>query len=405
MTGATRFLPYGRQDINEADIAAVVAALKGDWLTGGPAVEAFEAAIAAAVSAPFAIVCSSGTAALHMAAMASELGPGHTAIVPAITFAATANAARFVGAEVVFCDVDPFSGLATPETIQEALIRAEPKAKVVFVVHLNGQTIDMDPIAKIAEAHGLTVVEDACHAIGAQSSKNVFVGQCAHSDMAAFSFHPVKTIAAGEGGAVTCKTAELANRLASLRSHGIVRDAAHFIEIDQAVSPSGITNPWYHEMQELGYNYRITDLQCALGKSQLERLCSFVSRRQHLVEVYDHALSRLKPFITPIRKVANGKPAWHLYVASVDFDEIGMTRAELMLALREFGIGTQVHYLPVYRHPYYRRRYGLITLPGAERYYSRCISLPLFTKMDDSDVSFVVDRLAHILSNRLGTRI
>ena len=399
---ASGFLPYGRQEIDEADIAAVVAALTSDWLTSGPAVNSFEIALADAVGAPHAVVCSNGTAALHLAAMASDLGPGDTVIVPAITFAATANAARYVGAEVVFCDVDPSNGLATPDTIEAALRRAGRTAKSIFVVHLNGQSADMVGIGEVARSFGVSIVEDACHAIGGTAKTTVQseskIGSCAESLMAVFSFHPVKTITSGEGGAISSRDKAVADRLRLLRSHGITRDPQDFSVPAQALAPDGSANPWYYEMAELGYNYRITDIQCALGQSQLRRLSEFVARRNNLAAIYDRLLTPLAPIVRPIRHGEHGTPAWHLYAVLIDFDAAGISRADAMKALRALDVGTQVHYLPVNRQPYYVNRYGLTALPGADSYYARCLSLPLFPAMTEQDVQKVVAALTTVLT-------
>jgi UDP-4-amino-4,6-dideoxy-N-acetyl-beta-L-altrosamine transaminase len=397
----SKFLPYGRQHIDEGDIAAVVAALKSDWLTTGPKVEAFEAALAKMVGASSAVVCSSGTAALHLAAIACDLAPRDAVIVPAMTFAATANAVRFVGAEVVFCDVDPTSGLATPDTVAAALQRAGGAAKSLFVVHLNGQTVDMVGIGRVARDHGVSIVEDACHAIGGASmtatGTETAVGSCVDSSMAVFSFHPVKTITSGEGGAITCRDAGLASRLKRLRNHGITRDPGEFSISQQAFDADGTVNPWYYEMAELGYNYRLTDIQCALGQRQLERLSGFVTKRRQLAAMYDQVLAPLAPTVLPIRKGCHGTPAWHLYVVLIDFEAAGVSRSQAMNALKAKGIGTQVHYIPVNRQPYYLNRYGSNPLPGADSYYARCLSLPLFPGMTHQDVHDVVNTLAGIL--------
>jgi len=399
---APKFLPYGRQHVDEEDIAAVVATLKSDWLTTGPRVEAFEAALTGMVGAPRAVACSSGTAALHLAAIACDLAPSDVVVVPAMTFAATANAIRFVGAEVVFCDVDPTTGLATPDTIEAALQQAGRAAKAVFVVHLNGQTVDMVGLTRVTKNRAVLVVEDACHALGSTSMTTddieLPVGACADSKMAVFSFHPVKAITSGEGGAVTCRDSALASRLRRLRSHGITRETDELSVAEQAFDADGTVNPWYYEMVELGYNYRITDIQCALGRRQLERLPVFAARRRELVAMYDQALAPLAPIVKPIGKVGRGKPAWHLYVVLVDFEAAGVSRSQTMKALQARGIGTQVHYIPVNRQPYYVNRYGVHALPGADSYYARCLSLPLFPTMTAEDVGDVVSALKSILS-------
>ena len=395
------FLPYGKQEIDDADISAVVTALKSDFLTTGPLVDSFERALEQAVGAPHAVVCSNGTAALHLAALSMDFTPGDPVIVPALTFAATANAIRYVDGEVVFCDVDPATGLATPATVEAAWRRSGKAAKALFVVHLNGQSADVAALCRFAEARGLRIVEDACHAIGGTSQDvngdDVAIGSCHDSDLAVFSFHPVKTITAGEGGAVTSRDPRIADRLRRLRSHGITREVAAFAMPEQAFDSDGAENPWYHEMQELGFNYRITDVQCALGISQLRRLQSRIARREALAQRYDRGFANLAPVLTPIKRAGHGTPAWHLYVVLIDFASLGRSRARIMGALKQKGVGTQVHYLPVNRHPYYVARYGASSFKGADAYYERCLSLPLFPSMTDDDVDAVIEALSDVL--------
>lgn len=405
MTDADRsFLPYARQSIDEGDIAAVAAVLRGDWLTTGPKVKAFEETFAAKVGARFAVSCSSGTAGLHLASLALALGEGDAIVMPALTFLATANAARYVGAEVIFAGVDPDSGLMGAADLNAALEGAADKgAKAVFPVHLNGQCRDMEAIAALAAERGLKVVEDACHALGTtyrtDRGETVSVGSCRHGDIAVFSFHPVKIIAMGEGGAVTTNDEALYERLVKLRNHGITHDANAFENAELAFDGDGSANPWYYEMPELGFNYRASDINCALGLSQLGKLDHFVSRRRALAARYDDLLAPLAPLVRPVSRVADCEPAWHLYVVLIDFTTAGISRAVLMQRLRDEGIGTQVHYIPVYEQPYYRRRYGRQSLPGAEAYYARALSLPLFPAMSEADVERVVGALRGHLGN------
>ena len=298
-----KFLPYGRQVIDDDDIAAVVAVLKGDFLTTGPTVEKFEAAFAERVGARFAVACSSGTAALHLATLAAGLGEGDSAIVPTVTFLATANAVRFVGADVVFADVDKATGLLRPEDLEMAIAASSGNAKAVLPVHLGGQSADMAAIAKIAKRHGMIVIEDACHALGTTLDDGV-VGDCQHSAMAAFSFHPVKTIAMGEGGAVTTNDPVLYEKLTRLRNHGMTRDPQRFSNDDLAFGDDGSPNPWYYEMPEVGFNYRASDIHCALGLSQLRKLDAFVSARRSLADTYDRLLAPFAPYDRP----SNGRP-------------------------------------------------------------------------------------------------
>ncbi|TWB38554.1 UDP-4-amino-4,6-dideoxy-N-acetyl-beta-L-altrosamine transaminase [Nitrospirillum pindoramense] len=396
------FLPYGRQSIDEDDIAAVAAVLRGDWLTQGPTVSRFEQAFADVVGARHAIACANGTAALHLACMALDLGPGDAMVVPSVTFLATANAARYCGAEVAFADVDPLTGLMGRAQAEAALARAEAagwRVRALAPVHLAGQAADMDALADLAEARGLALIEDACHAVGSRRAgrggDSIAIGACDRSAMACFSFHPVKTIAAGEGGMVTTNDDALARALRRDVSHGMVRDPAAFQDREAAFAADGAINPWYYEMPSPGYNYRLTDIQAALGLSQLGKLDRFVARRAEMAARYDDRLAPLAPLIRPAGR-SGGTPAWHLYVALLDFAALGRDRAAVMAQLRAAGVGSQVHYIPVHHQPYYRARYGRLDLPGADGWYGACLSLPLFPAMTDGDVDRVAAALARL---------
>jgi UDP-4-amino-4,6-dideoxy-N-acetyl-beta-L-altrosamine transaminase len=391
------FLPYARQLIDDDDVRAVADALRGDYLTTGPTVAMFEAEFAAKTGARQAVACSNGTAGLHIAAMAIGLGPGDAAIVPTMTFLATANCVRYTGADVIFADVDPATGLITPETASAALARAGTRnVKALFVVHLNGQCADMPGLAALGRANGLKIVEDACHALGGEAG-GAPVGACAWSDFAVFSLHPAKTVTMGEGGVVTTNDPEYARRMRLDRSHGLERDSAHFTDRELGFAPDGLPNPWYYEMAEPGYNYRATDFQCALGRSQLAKLDRFVARRAELAERYRIRLDGLAPLVSPLGRVATGRPAWHLCPALIDFAAVGKDRGTVMRELSARGIGTQVHYIPVHRQPYYRSIDSALHLPGAEAYYARVLSLPLYVGLADEDVDRVVGELASVL--------
>lgn len=377
------FLPYGRQTIEDDDIAAVAAALRGDYLTTGPTVEAFETAFREVVGAAHAVACSNGTAALHMTMLAAGIGPGDVCIVPSITFLATANCAAYVGADVVFADVDPDSGLMTAETLAEALGRAKRRrVRAVLPVHLRGDVCDLPALATLAGEAGAIVVEDAPHALGScfiHGNDLDQVGDCAHSAMSTFSFHPVKTIATGEGGMVTTNDPALAERLRLARAHGMTR------------TPDA--DPWLYQMAEPGFNYRLPDINCALGLSQLTKLPRFIDRRRALAAAYEAALAPLAPLVRPAARPQGSDPVLHLLTVLIDFAAAGKTRRQVVEALAAKGIGSQVHYIPVHSQPYWVAKNGPLDLPGARAWYDRCLSLPLYPAMADGDVGRVVEAL------------
>ena len=379
-------------------MAAVVAALRGERLAHGPKVGEFEAAFAAAAGAPEAVACSSGTAALHLALAALDVGPGDVCIVPAITFLATATAARLCGAEVVFADVDPSSGLLTAETFEAARRHAGRKAKCVVAVHLGGRICRMDEISEAARAMDVQVVEDACHALGGRDVQGDSVGACARSDAAAFSFHPVKTIAAGEGGMVATRDPERAARMRRLANQGVTKDLDAISDPALSLDAEGRLNPWSYEQVELGFNYRMNEIEAALGLSQLSKLDLFVRRRRELSLLYDLTLEPLGPVVQSVRPGAPGQRiSPHLHQVLIDFDSAGVDRATVMRRLAKRGVGTQVHYIPVYRQPYFARRYGELRLERAEAFYTRVLALPLFPAMRNQDIERVVSALAEAL--------
>ncbi len=376
------FLPYGRQTIEADDIAAVAKSLSGDYLTTGPKIAEFEKEFCKVVKAKHCIVVGNGTHALHLACIAAGLGAGDYAIVPAVTFLATANAVRYCGADVLFADVDPQTGLMRPEDIV-AVIEKNPtkNIKAVLPVHLTGQTVDLHFMREICDRHGMIMIADAAHAVGSECG-GIPVGAGIHEHMTIFSFHPVKTIALGEGGAITTNDDAMAKKMRTMRGHGMEQQPEN--------------GPWFYSMDDIGYNYRITDFQCALGLSQLAKLDRFIARRRVIANMYDALLADLAPVVLPPRRVNDQEPAWHLYAVRIDFQKLGMTRAELMNALRVRNIGTQVHYIPVSSQPYYINLYGKQDLPGAEYYYEHTLSLPLFPLMTDDDVAYVVQSLKEI---------
>jgi UDP-4-amino-4,6-dideoxy-N-acetyl-beta-L-altrosamine transaminase len=387
------YLPYGRQSIDDDDVETVAEALRAEMLTTGPLVERFEAVFAQATDAIEAVACNSGTAALHLAAMASGIQAGEFAIVPTITFLATANVFRMCGAEVLFCDVDPDTGLMTAATLSKALGEAQRmgrRTRAVVPVHLNGRFCDMPAIADIAENNGLEVIEDACHALGAS-----LAGACLHSSAACFSTHPVKAMTTAEGGIVTTRSAERARLMRRLRSHGMERDASAF-QLRDIAFEHGLPNPWHYEMTAIGYNYRLPDVLCALGMSQLRKLGRLHERRCQIAAQYDTLLADLAPVVRPA-SLGAGLHGWHLYAVLIDYRAIGSTRKRVVDALREEGIGTQVHYIPVHRQPYYAERYGHVRLTGADAYFDRSLSIPFFPSMTDLDVARVAGALRRIV--------
>lgn len=368
-----KFLPYGRQMVEEEDIAAVVDVLRSDWLTTGPKVKEFEEAIAARVGARYGVVFSSGTAALHAAAFAARLGPGDEAITTALTFAATANCILYSGAKPVFADVCNDTLNLDPDQVRQFI---SPQTKAILPVDYAGHPADLDAFREMADDHGLVIIEDAAHALGA-IYKNRPVGSLA--DMTIFSFHPVKHITTGEGGMVVTNNEEFAQRLRIFRNHGIKSDACERSAAGQ----------WYYEMTDLGYNYRLPDINCALGLSQLGRLDKNLSRRRDVAKRYDDAFLKNEAILTPkVRPFVEA--AWHLYPVRV---VNGLDRNEFFKALRAENLGVNVHYIPVHLHPYYRARFGCQdgTYPVAEKAYSQLISLPMFHTLTDADVNDVIE--------------
>jgi perosamine synthetase len=371
------YLPYGRQSIDDDDIEAVVAALRSDWLTTGPRVPRFEEAVASACGAGGAVAVSSGTAALHAAMRAIGIGPGDEVIVPAMTFAATANAVVYCGGRPVFADVEPDTLLLSRESVERLI---GPRTRAVVAVDYAGQPCDYDALRTLTEPRGLKLVADACHSLGAYD-RGRRVGSIA--DVSALSFHPVKHITTGEGGAVVSNDENVIASARIFRNHGITTD--HRQREKQG--------SWFYEMTALGYNYRITDIQCALGISQLTKLERWVDRRREIAARYDDALRGL-PDVRPLQTRPEARHAYHLYVVSIG-DSVAGGRDGVFSALRAVGIGVNVHYIPVHLHPFYRREFGTSrgTCPVAEAAYERIVSLPMFPAMRDSDVDRVVEAL------------
>jgi perosamine synthetase len=370
-------IPYGRQEITDEDVAAVARALRDPFLTQGPRVQEFEARLADLTGARYAVAFNSGTAALHAAYFAAGIGPGRSVLTSPITFAATANAALYLGGGVRFADVDPDTILLDPVAATGV---SDSEIGVLAPVHFGGQVADMESLARLARDRGWTVVEDGAHALGASyataEGTRYRVGECAHSAMCCFSFHPVKHVTTGEGGAVTTNVEDHYRKLIRFRSHGITRDPAEL---------SGSEGPWYYEQLDLGYNYRLTDVQCALGISQLARLPRSVERRRAIAARYDAAFAAAGVRTLAVPPWSAG--AYHLYVIRVP----AARRRRVFEGLRSAGIGVNVHYIPVYHHPYYRRHgFQSTSFPRSEAYYEEAITIPMFPGLSDDQVDFVV---------------
>jgi len=399
MSKPQRFLGYGRQTIAPEDIDAVLSVLQGDFLTQGPKVQEFEEALAAYCNVKHAIAVSSGTAALHLAVLAAGVERGTWGITQPLTFVASANCMLYEGMAVDFVDVDPDTLMLSPRSLQEKLRAGQPdgaETSMIIPVAFAGLSSRMQEIRAVA-GHRV-VIEDACHALGGRDENGQPVGSCANADMTVFSFHPVKPLTTAEGGAITTNDDTLAYRLRLLRTHGITRESC--------INRQAAKAPWYYEQQMLGYNYRMSDLQAALGLSQLRRLDKFLARRQEIVARYDSAF-RNCPRIALHQASAEQRrrSGHHLYVISLDFDKIGISRAEAMHWLRQRNIGTQVHYIPVHHQPYHaallRQRGVVISAPATEAFYAQCLSLPCFPGMSDAEVEWVADQVLQLASGRL----
>lgn len=379
-------IPYGRQDVSEVDIQAVVDVLRSDFLTQGPVVPAFEKALAEYCGANYAVAVNSATSALHIACLALGVGPGDVVWTSPITFVASANCARYCGANVDFVDIDPRTYNLSVDRLTEKLEEAKKKdklPKVVIPVHLCGQPCDMEKIHALSQQYGFRIIEDASHAVGGRY-KGEPIGNGRYSDITVFSFHPVKIITTGEGGMALTNNSELAGHMARVRSHGITRDTTEMTH-----APDG---PWYYQQIELGFNYRMTDLQAALGLSQMQRLDEFVARRHALAAGYNKLLKSV-PVTIPWQH-ADSFSGLHLYVIRIHADAIRASHREVFERLRVGGIGVNLHYIPIYRQPYYERLgFNRSDFPEAERYYAEAISLPMYTELTEAQQLEVVQRL------------
>lgn len=367
-------IPYGKQTIDQDDIQAVVDVLKSDFLTTGPKIAEFEQIVADYVGAKYAVAISNGTSALHAACFAAGIGPGDEVITTPLTFAASANCVLYCGGTPVFADVDPKTYNIDPEDIQRKIT---DRTKAIIAVHLAGQPCDMDAIHSIAREHGLIVIEDGAHALGSVY-KGKKVGSM--SDMTTFSFHPVKPITTGEGGMILTDNEDFYKKMILFRSHGITRDDSMMTRND---------GPWFYQQFDLGYNYRITDIQCALGCSQMKKLDRFLARRKEIVAHYNEAFADCDNIITPYQ-LSDTESGWHLYIVQVK----NCDRRQVFEKMREKGIGVNVHYIPVYMHPYYQEHgYENVHCANAEEIYSHIISLPLYPGLTSEQQDYVIDTL------------
>lgn len=379
---------YGHQHITEKDIQAVERVLHSNWLTQGPAIEAFEKKVANYCGAKYAVAVTNATSALHIACKAAGLGEGDVLWTSPITFTASANCGRYCGADVDFVDIDDKTYNMSVAELRHKLETAVKKPKVVIPVHLAGQSCDMESIKALADEYGFKIIEDASHATGADY-KNTKVGSCCYSDMTVFSFHPVKIVTTGEGGIVLTNNKELYEKLKLYRSHGITRDSD--------LMTQEADGPWYYQQIELGFNYRMTDMQAALGCSQMDSLDEFVARRRYLVKRYNEKLKNL-PLRTPYQDEATN-PSWHIYIIRVDFTKVKLSKKEIFARMRDSGIVLNLHYIPVHTQPYYQKLgFQKGDFPVSEKYYEEAITLPLYYDLTDEQQDEVIEALKEVLA-------
>jgi len=379
MSGSS-FIPYGRQNITEEDIDSIITVLKSDFLTQGPAVQDFEKEICKVTDSKYCVVVSNGTAALHLAVLALDLPENSIGHTTTNTFVASANCMSYCNLKTKLVDIDSETFNIDLEKLEESY---EENSRLVVPVHFAGRAVDMENLSLSAKKHNIKIIEDASHALGSKYADGSPVGNCKYSDLTTFSFHPVKTVTSGEGGAITTNSEELYKKLCLLRTHGIERE--------------GLKNShgsWYYQMTELGFNFRITDIQAALGLSQIKRISQITNRRQEIVKKYNSSFRNID-WITPPSDKNDSNTTFHLYILRFDHEKLGLKKDEIILHLRERNIGTQIHYIPVHLQKYYQEKFNYKEgdFPAAESYYHRALSIPLYPTMTDSDVEYVIEEI------------
>ena len=388
-------IPYGKQHIDKADIAAVSKALKNEYLTQGSLIEKFEKLVSKYVGSKYAVAVSSCTAGLHLSAKVSGLNKNNQLLTSANTFVSTANSALYCGSKVVFSDIDPFTGNMSIADI-ENILKKNKKIKALSPVHFSGVPLNMKKIHKISKKYKLFVYEDAAHALGSRYIDGSRVGNCKYSDLTVFSFHPIKSITTGEGGLITTNNKKIYEKLKRLRSHGIEKFSKKFVSKKNS-SNKNKNSPWYFEMQELGYHYRITDIQCALGITQLKKINKFIKKRESISKRYDLAFKNVLN-CKILQKNLKKWSSHHLYVLKIDFNKINISKSEFMNKLKKKGIITQVHYIPVYLHPFYRnKKESQKKLKNTEEYYEQALSIPIYYDLKEKDQKYVIDNIKKII--------
>lgn len=392
-----RFLPYSRQNIDKNDIRSVSKVLKSNFITQGPEINNFEKSFAKYVGAKYAVACATGTAALHISCLALNLNKRSKVLTSPITFVASANCAEFIGSKIDLVDIDETNHCMSAQQLEKKL-KKQKKIDLVIIVHMAGQSADMEKIFKLKKKYKFKIIEDSCHALGGNYKKHK-VGSCKFSDISTFSFHPVKPITTGEGGMVTTNNKDIYEKLVLFRTHGITKNPNNFINKKNSKDDKGSINRWYYEMINLGYNYRLTDIQAVLGKNQLTKLDKYTKERNKIAKRYDEAFKK-NNLITVLDVKENSYHAYHLYTLLIDFKTLGKSRNEVMKELLTFNIGSQVLYIPIYHHPYYKKKYNfkIKNFKNSEKYYQSALSIPIFYGLKKNEQKFIISKINNIVS-------